>query len=89
MSGYTTSISIEDAYKPSKNSFTYNHSSSNIVNEILENQIKSNPNKNYSLMKEIREILLNLSTEDFFQHYSDRKSYEEIPLLTADGCYTG
>ena len=65
MSGYTTSVSSEDAFKPSKNSFIYNHSSSNIVNEILENQIKSNPNKKFS-NKEIREILLNLSTEDFF-----------------------
>ena len=84
MSGYTTSVSREDAFKPSKNSFIFNHSSSNIVNKILENQIKSNPNKKFS-NNEIRNILLNLSTEDFFQHYSERKSYEEIPLLTADG----
>ena len=48
MSGYTTSISPEEAFKPSKNSFIYNHSSFNIVNEILENQIKPNPNKKYS-----------------------------------------
>ena len=83
MSGYTTSVSPKDAYKPSKQSFTYNHSSFNVVNKILESQIKSNPSKKFS-NEEIRDILLNLSTEDFFQQYSDRKSYEEIPLLTAD-----
>lgn len=83
MSGYTTSVSPKDAYKPSKESFTYNHSSFNVVNKILESQIKSNPSKKFS-NEEIRDILLNLSTEDFFQQYSDRKSYEEIPLLTAD-----
>ena len=83
MSGYTTSVSPEDAYKPSKQSFTYNHSSFSVVNKILDNQIKSNPKKIFS-NEEIRDILINLSTESFFQHYSDRKSYEEIPLLTAD-----
>ena len=35
--------------------------------------------------KEIRNILLNLSTEDFFKHYVNRKTYEEIPLLMSDG----
>ena len=83
MSGYTTSISAKDAYKPNVNSSTYNHSSYNIVNKILENQIKSFPNKKFS-NEEIRDVLLNISTEEFFQHYSERKSYEEIPLLTAD-----
>tara|TARA_B100000614_G_scaffold218990_1_gene204996 strand:- start:1223 stop:2971 length:1749 start_codon:yes stop_codon:yes gene_type:complete len=83
MSGYTTSISAKDAYKPNVNSSTYNHSSFNIVNKILENQIKSNPNKKFS-NEEIRDVLLNISTEEFFKHYSKRKSYEEIPLLTAD-----
>ena len=28
---------------------------------------------------------MNLSTHDFFKYYSDRESYEEIPLLTSDG----
>ena len=27
---------------------------------------------------------MNLSTEEFFKHYSERKSYQEIPLLTSD-----
>ena len=66
-----------------KKSFTYNHSSFNIVNEILESQIKSNPSKKFS-NEEIRDILLNLSTFDFFNITQTEKSYEEIPLLTAD-----
>ena len=37
--------------------------------------------------KEIRSILLNLSTR-FFKHYAERKTYEEIPLLTSDNSYT-
>ena len=28
---------------------------------------------------------MTLSTEDFFKHYSDRKSYQELPLLQSDG----
>ena len=35
--------------------------------------------------KKIREMLLTLSTEEFFQEYSSRKPYEELPLLTSDG----
>ena len=27
---------------------------------------------------------MNLSTEEFFQYYTSRKTYEEIPLLTSD-----
>ena len=30
-------------------------------------------------------MLLILSAEDFFEIYSERESYEEIPLLTNDG----
>ena len=28
--------------------------------------------------------MLGLSTEEFFQYYTERKTYEEIPLLTSD-----
>ena len=83
MSGYTTSVSTMEAYKPNKQSFAYNHSSFNVVNKILEDKIKSDSINKFS-NEEIRDILLNLSTEDFFKYYSDRKSYEEMPLLTAD-----
>ena len=30
-------------------------------------------------------MLLSSSAEEFFQIYAERESYEEIPLLTADG----
>ena len=57
---------------------------SNVVNKILRDQSQSkNPNKYTS--EEVRNILLDLSAEDFFKYYSDRKAYEELPLLTADG----
>ena len=83
-SGYTTSLSRRDAYKPFKDSSTSKHSSWNVVNKIIEDksltikQIDSNK-------KKIRDILKNLSAEDFFKYYANRPSYENLPLLTADG----
>jgi para-nitrobenzyl esterase len=63
---------------------TYNHTSSNVVNKILkDNSFVISQTKNESL--KIREILKSLSAEDFFSYYAKRNSYEEIPLLTADG----
>ena len=35
--------------------------------------------------EKIRDILKNLSAEDFFKYYAQRASYENLPLLTADG----
>ena len=84
MSGYTTSIKPEDAYKQNSLSSTSTYSSSNVVDRILDDQVKTIPNKIYS-KEDIRGMLLNLSTTDFFKYYSDRKTYEELPLLTADG----
>ena len=84
MSGYTTSISLKEAYKPEQKSATSEYSSFNIVNKILDSNGQLTQDKTYD-NQEIRDILLNLSTFEFIQHYSDRKSYEEIPLLTADG----
>jgi Carboxylesterase type B len=80
MSGYTTSISTSDAYKPLKKSSTSTYASSIVVEKILKEQ-----NINEQDIKQIRETLLNLSAEKFFNYYSSRKSYEELPLLTADG----
>ena len=83
-SGYTTSYSTKDAYKPFKDSSSSKHSSWNIVNKIIEDkslkikQIDANKGK-------IRDILKNLSAEDFFKYYAKRPSYENLPLLTADG----
>ena len=34
---------------------------------------------------EIRDLLYSLSGKEFYQYYADRKSYEELPLLTNDG----
>lgn len=84
MSGYTTSITPINAYKPKKPSSTSAYSSWNVVNNILNDQVQSSPNKQYS-SEEIRGILLNLTSEEFFKYYSERESYEELPLLTADG----
>ena len=35
--------------------------------------------------EEVRHILKNLPAEDFFKYYANRTSYENLPLLTADG----
>ena len=83
-SGYTTSISSEQSYKQDIKSPTSNHTSWKIVNKILKREgidkTQNNLKKN-----DLRKILLDLSAEDFFIHYGDRPSYEEIPLLVADG----
>ena len=84
MSGYTTSIKLNDAYKPKDKSSTSTFSSSNVVNRILKDQVEPIPNKEYTKL-ETRRILLNLTSKEFFKYYSERESYEEIPLLTADG----
>jgi len=81
MSGYTTSISPKDAYIQNDKSSTSSHTSSEIVKKI----IKELPNKKETYSnEEIRDILLSLSTQEFFQHYAIRETYEEIPLLTSD-----
>ena len=82
MSGYTSSISSDDAFMQNKQSSTYAHTSSEIVKKVIQDL--SDTKEPYS-NEEIRNLLLNLSTEDFFKHYADRKPYEEIPLLTSDG----
>ena len=82
MSGYTTSISLNDAFMQTKSSSTSAHTSSEIVKKVIQDL--PDPKESYS-NGEIRNILLGLSTEDFFKHYAYRKPYEEIPLLTSDG----
>ncbi len=84
MSGYTTSITTDDAYRQKTRSSTSDFSSWEIVNKIIEDQdmtIKQSEMSN----KEIRNILKGLSTEDFFKHYANRKTYQELPLTTSDG----
>tara|TARA_B100000676_G_scaffold291983_1_gene327126 strand:+ start:48 stop:1871 length:1824 start_codon:yes stop_codon:yes gene_type:complete len=81
MSGYTTSISPKDAYIQNDKSSTSSHTSSEIVKKII--QELPNKKETYS-NEEIRDILLSLSSKEFFQHYANRETYEEIPLLTSD-----
>tara|TARA_A100001035_G_scaffold118094_1_gene92771 strand:- start:5545 stop:7338 length:1794 start_codon:yes stop_codon:yes gene_type:complete len=82
MSGYTTSIKPSDAYSQSKKSSTSKHTSSEIVKKIIGS--KNYDNASYT-KQDIRKILYDLSTDEFFRYYYDRESYEEIPLLTSDG----
>ena len=84
MSGYTESISVEDAYKQKNQSSTSNYSSFEVVNKITAELGKLEKNKSYS-NNEIRDILYNLSGKEFYQYYANRESFEEIPLLTNDG----
>ncbi|MDC0006014.1 carboxylesterase family protein [Gammaproteobacteria bacterium] len=81
-SGYTTSISQEKAYSQIKASPTSEHTSQKIVNKVLDKAgIQS---QNDLSNPEIRKILKELDARDFFINYSDRPSYQEIPLLTND-----
>ena len=82
-SGYTTSISTNQAYKQDKPSPTSEHTSFKIVDKVLE-KAKLPFQKDLSDI-EIRKTLKELDARDFFINYSDRPSYQEIPLLTADG----
>ena len=84
MSGYTTSISVEDSYKQANQSFSSAYTSWEIVNKIIKDIPNTKEQKEYNT-KELREILLNLSGTEFYEYYSDRKTFEEIPLLTNDG----
>ena len=83
-SGYTTTIQTDLAFKQDGYSSTSNYASFNIVDKVLQkNAVKINQS---SLdQKELRKILLDLSAKDFFSHYAKRPSYEDIPLMTADG----
>jgi len=83
-SGYTTSIDKLSAYKQKKYSPTSSYSSFSIVNKILNQKSKNEEQESINL-KYLREMLLDLSSEEFFSYYAERPSYEEIPLLTADG----
>lgn len=84
MSGYTTSFSTENAYRQDIQSFSSDHTSWKIVNKIVNDVSQDKKQSEYE-NKEIRKILLSMSGKEFYKYYSDRKSYEEIPLLTNDG----
>jgi para-nitrobenzyl esterase len=82
-SGYTTSFSKKEAFKQINQSSTSQHTSWNIVNKIIKDKsldIIQEDNK-----AEIRNLLKNMSAKDFFSHYSERASYENLVILTEDG----
>ena len=82
-SGYTTSYTKDESFKPSKLTSTSKHSSWNVVNKIIEdNNLKLTQEKNDSL---IRGLLKGLSAEELFSYYTNRIPNENLPLLTADG----
>jgi para-nitrobenzyl esterase len=82
-SGYTTSFSKKEAFKPINKSSTSEHASWNIVNKIIED-------KSLELIQEVdkdktRKLLKNMSAKDFFRYYSERSSNENLIILTEDG----
>ena len=82
-SGYTTSYLKRHAYKPLNESSTFEHSSWNIVNKIIKDNSLDFIQEDNNV--EIRKFLKSLRAEDFFKYYSERLSYENLILLTADG----
>ena len=83
-SGYTTTINTDSAFKQIKYSSTSKHTSSEIVDRILKDK-NITKNKKTTDKLSIRKLLLDLSDDEFFSYYANRPTYEEIPLLTADG----
>ena len=83
MSGYTTSISKADAYNPLEKSSTSSFASSEVVRK-LDSKFNVNSFKGNNNLEKTRNMLKNISAEDFFYFYANREPYEEIPLLTAD-----
>jgi para-nitrobenzyl esterase len=84
MSGYTESISLEDAYRQKKQSPTSNYSTWEVVNKIVKDRSNKNLQDQYSL-EELRATLYSLSGKEFYQYYAERENFEELPLLTNDG----
>ena len=83
MSGYTTSISLENAYKPKKTSSTSNYSSFSVVDK-LNKKFNTSVDSVEDILQRERKMLLSISARDFFEIYSQRDTYDEIPLLTND-----
>ena len=83
MSGYTESISPQNAYRQDSVSFSSNHTSWEVVNRIIESKQISKTQDKYKKI-DIRKLLLGMSAKEFYKYY-DRKNYEDIPLLTNDG----
>ena len=82
-SGYTTTYSRKDAYNQINKSATSKHTSWNIVNKIIKDKSHDTIKEDNNL--EVRKLLKNLTTEEFFKYYAKRPSYENLTILTADG----
>ena len=82
-SGYTTTYSKQSAYKQLKESSTSKHTSWSIVNRIIKDKVLDISQEDNKF--EVRELLKSLSAEEFFKYYSERPSYENLTILTADG----
>jgi para-nitrobenzyl esterase len=76
-SGYTTSVSKNNAYINNKDDPTFNHTSNEVVRRLI-------PISDKLSSIELKNKLYSLTTEEFFSDYSD-KSNLEVPLLTNDG----
>ena len=82
-SGYTTTYSKQSAYKQTSESSTSKHTSWNIVNKIIKDKSLDFIQESENI--KVRELLKSLTAEEFFKYYSDRPSYENLTILTADG----
>ena len=82
-SGYTTTYSKKAAFKQVNKSATSKHASWNIVNNIIRDKSLDFIQEGNNI--KVRELLKSLTAEDFFKYYSERPSYENLTILTADG----
>ena len=84
MSGYTTSISQQDMYYQEKETPSSNFTTKKVVDRVLADRLSKEDIARMT-KNEIREVLLEIPTEEFFNYYVDRDTYDEIPLTVADG----
>ena len=82
-SGYTTTYTKKAAYKQLDESSTSEHTSWNIVDKIIKDRSLDITQENNVV--EVRELLKSLTAEEFFKYYSNRPSYKNLTILTADG----
>lgn len=82
-SGYTTTYSIEEAYKPKESSNTSDASSSEIFKRLLSS-IEKPKSKTTMDIEEQRKILKETDAYKLFLLYQD-EAVNSIPLITEDG----
>ena len=82
-SGYTTTYSIEEAYKPKESSNTSDASSSEIFSRLLKSIDYSKPETEIDIAEQ-RKILKEINAYELFLLYQDDE-VNSIPLITEDG----